>query len=65
MIRRLLPLALLATASLFADEAATPGERIKIAKDFKVELLYTVPKGEQGSWVRMCLDDKGRLIASD
>ncbi len=65
MIRRLLPLVLLVSASLFADEAATPVDQIKIKKDFKVELLYTVPKGDQGSWVSMCLDDKGRLIASD
>lgn len=34
-------------------------------KDFRVELLYTVPKDQQGSWVSMCLDDKGRIIASD
>ena len=65
MTRRFLTLLLLATAPISADEAATPVERIKIAKDFKVELLYTVPKGEQGSWVSMCLDDQGRLIASD
>jgi hypothetical protein len=48
-----------------AEEAATPVERIKIAKDFRVELLYTVPKEQEGSWVAMCLDDKGRIIASD
>ena len=24
--------------------------------DFKVELLYSVPKEEQGSWVSMCAD---------
>jgi putative heme-binding domain-containing protein len=65
MIRRLLPLVFSMNASLFAEESATPVERIKIAQDFKVELLYTVPKAEQGSWVSMCLDDKGRLITSD
>jgi putative heme-binding domain-containing protein len=44
---------------------ATPAERIKVAKDFKVELLYTVPRDSQGSWVNMCVDPEGRLIASD
>ncbi len=64
MIRFLLPLALLTTV-LLADETATPVDQIKLKKDFKVELLYTVPKSDQGSWVSLCLDDKGRLIASD
>ncbi|HLJ96194.1 MAG TPA: family 16 glycoside hydrolase [Gemmataceae bacterium] len=44
---------------------ATPAERIKVAKDFQVELLYTVPRDEQGSWVSMCLAPGGRLIVSD
>src|SRR5216683_456802 len=47
------------------EPAATPAESLKIAKDFKVELLYSVPKGTQGSWVNMCVDPKGRLIVSD
>ena len=38
---------------------------MKVAKGFKVELLYSVPKDEQGSWVNMCVDPKGRLIVSD
>jgi len=45
--------------------AATPVERLKVLKDFRVELLYTVPKEQQGSWVSMCVDPKGRLIVSD
>jgi putative heme-binding domain-containing protein len=32
---------------------------------FQVELLYTVPKDTQGSWVSIAFDKKGRLIASD
>jgi len=44
---------------------ATPVNGLKIAKDFQVELLYTVPKDVQGSWVNMCTDPKGRLIVSD
>lgn len=38
---------------------------IKARKDFKVEQLYSVPMGVQGSWVNMCVDPKGRLIVSD
>jgi len=44
---------------------ATPLSRIKVAKDFKVELLYSVPGGEKGSWVNLCNDNKGRIYASD
>jgi hypothetical protein len=44
---------------------ATPVEQLKVAKDFRVELLHTVPKAEQGSWVALCTDPKGRLIVSD
>ena len=44
---------------------ATPAEALKVAKDFKAELLYSVPKDKQGSWVNMCVDPKGRLIVSD
>jgi putative heme-binding domain-containing protein len=38
---------------------------IHVVDGFKVELLYTVPKEEQGSWVALTTDDKGRLLASD
>ena len=34
-------------------------------KGFKVELLYSVPKAKQGSWVSMTPDPKGRLVVSD
>ena len=44
---------------------ATPIADMKIAKGFQVELLYTVPKEVEGSWVCMCLDPKGRLIVCD
>lgn len=43
---------------------ATPADTIRMAKDFRIELLYSVP-GEQGSWVNLCVDPKGRLITSD
>jgi hypothetical protein len=44
---------------------ATPAESLTVKKDFKAELLYTVPKDLQGSWVNLCVDPKGRLIVSD
>jgi putative heme-binding domain-containing protein len=47
------------------EPAATPADALKVAKDFKVDLLYSVPKKEKGSWVNMCVDPKGRLIVSD
>jgi putative heme-binding domain-containing protein len=49
----------------FIKPSATPIELIKVKKDFKVELLYSVPKDKQGSWVSLCIDPKGRLITSD
>jgi putative heme-binding domain-containing protein len=47
------------------EPPATPISRLKIAKGFKVDLLYSVPKDTQGSWVSMALDPRGRLIVSD
>ena len=44
---------------------ATPVDRIKVAEGFRVELLYSVPGQQQGSWVNLCTDDKGRLLVSD
>jgi putative heme-binding domain-containing protein len=47
------------------EPPATDPATMKVAKGFKVELLHSVPKDEQGSWVSMCVDPKGRLIVSD
>src|SRR5436305_1097226 len=43
---------------------ATPVDRIKVKRDFRVELLYSVPRS-QGSWINMCVDNRGRLIVCD
>lgn len=67
-MKRLLALSLLAGfAPLHAQDPnqATPVSAIKIKEGFKVELLYSVPKDQQGSWVSMTVDNKGRLIVSD
>ncbi|MCE9561491.1 MAG: c-type cytochrome [Planctomycetes bacterium] len=47
------------------EPPATDPATMKVAKGFKVELLYSVPKAVEGSWVSMCVDPKGRLIVSD
>ncbi len=63
-------LALLFAACLALTELPAAGEEIaaanlKVPKDFRLELLYTVPRGREGSWVTMCVDPKGRLIVGD
>jgi putative heme-binding domain-containing protein len=47
------------------EPPATDPLTMKATKGFKVELLYSVPKDVQGSWVNLCVDPKGRLIVSD
>ena len=42
----------------FVEPPATPAESLKIAKGFRAELLYSVPKDTQGSWVNLCVDAK-------
>ena len=44
---------------------ATDTESLVVAKGFKVDLLYDVPKESQGSWVNMCALPDGNLIVSD
>lgn len=54
-----------AVGPAIGGNTATPVGLIKAAKDFSVELLYSVEGAEQGSWVNLCSDDKGRIYASD
>ncbi|MEO6005147.1 MAG: c-type cytochrome [Opitutus sp.] len=56
---------MLAAQTPAPPETATLPSLIQVAPGFKVELLYTVPKAEQGSWVSLAVDPKGRLIAGD
>ena len=44
---------------------ATAADTLKVAKGFKVELLYSVPAATHGSWVCMTNLPDGRLIVSD
>ncbi len=47
------------------ENKATPIDRITAPEGFKVELIYSVPGEDEGSWVALGVDGKGRLIASD
>lgn len=47
------------------ENKATPVDRITKPEGFEVELIYSVPGQEQGSWVNLCHDDRGRVYASD
>ncbi|HKQ36981.1 MAG TPA: heme-binding protein [Verrucomicrobiae bacterium] len=49
----------------FIAPAQMAADQLKVLKDFRVDLLYTVPKTDEGSWVAMTVDPKGRLIVSD
>jgi len=39
--------------------------KLKLPTDFKVDHLYSPSEHDQGSWVAMTFDDKGRMITSD
>ncbi|MES2922791.1 MAG: c-type cytochrome [Verrucomicrobiota bacterium] len=45
--------------------AAPDSSGVQAPEGFDVKLLYTVPKEQQGSWVAITEDNKGRLITSD
>ena len=46
------------------EEVAQPAD-IRIPPGFQVELIHTVSRADEGSWVSLTVDDRGRLIASD
>jgi len=48
-----------------AQPRATGAERVRLLPGFEAELLYSVPKGDQGSWVAIAIDDEEHLIVSD
>jgi putative heme-binding domain-containing protein len=54
-----------AVGPVVGENKATPVSRFKVPAGFKVELIYSVPGATQGSWVNLCVDPKGRVIASD
>ncbi|HEX5444807.1 MAG TPA: c-type cytochrome [Pirellulales bacterium] len=48
-----------------ATGGATPADTLEVLPGFQAELIYSVPKPQQGSWVSMTFDHRGRIIASD
>jgi putative heme-binding domain-containing protein len=46
------------------SQRATPASSLRLSTGFRAELLYTVPSREQGSWVCLTNDPRGRLISS-
>jgi putative heme-binding domain-containing protein len=45
--------------------ALSAAANVRVAEGFKLDQIYSVPKESQGSWVALCVDPKGRLIAAD
>ena len=45
--------------------ALSAAANVRVADGFKLDQIYSVPKETQGSWVALCVDPKGRLIAAD
>ena len=54
----------LGVASGGVPEQATPVERITLPPGFEAELVYSVPKASEDSWVSMTFDPQGHVIAS-
>ncbi len=70
MLCQYLRRAALAVVALFGCQSvlhaqAAPAGTFRTPPGFEVDLVYEVPFTEQGSWVCLCIDPKGRLIASD
>ena len=63
--RFLAGMALTSLALMTPVAANVPQSQVTVPKDFKLDLIYTVPASIEGSWVAMCLDPKGRLIVGD
>ena len=49
--------------NVFGEAEATSPEKIIVPADFKVELLRSA-RADEGSWICMTFDDKGRIIVS-
>ena len=61
--------ALIAAAALVGlghrDAAGEAAGKLRLPPGFRSELVYSVPLETQGSWVSLCTDDRGRIIAGD
>lgn len=48
-----------------APEASLPAEELRVAPGLRAELVYSVPRARQGSWISLAIDPAGRIVASD
>lgn len=48
--------------AIVAQEHALPAEDLVLLPGFRAELLYSVPKAQEGSWVSLCEDPAGRFL---
>lgn len=53
------------TPAIAGGLGVTPPDQFSVAEGFKVELVHEVASDTEGSWVSLCVDPKGRLIACD
>ncbi len=68
MITRVLCLTLtglLLSATTSVQAAKAKPLELNLPDGFVGEEIYTVPNGDQGSWICLTVDDAGRLLASD
>ncbi|MCA9157602.1 MAG: c-type cytochrome [Planctomycetales bacterium] len=54
-----------ALAPTIARGDDAPAGSFRTPAGFSVDLIYKVPSAEQGSWVSLCVDPKGRILSSD
>lgn len=52
------------TSSSEIEKLLSP-KGFSVKEGFRAELIYEVPRDKEGSWVCLCVDPRGRLIASD
>lgn len=65
-----LPIILLVMGSYQLFRGVAPANppkatHLKLPADFVAEHIYSPSENKQGSWVSMCFDEKGRMLASD
>jgi len=51
--------------SINPQVSALAGDAVGVPEGFRAELVYSVPRARQGSWVALTFDDAGRAITSD
>ncbi len=56
---------MLSTALLYSPALGAKQLDFGLPPNFVAEEIYEVPNDEQGSWICLAVDDRGRLIASD